>query len=67
MYRLAIKDPLAFPEVFSVLSESEYCEEEHGQAESQEAQDFETFEEMSARLEAVRLVKRAVGRGRRAR
>ena len=67
IYRLAIKDPFAFPEVFSVLSEPDYCEEEHDQAESQEAQDFETVEEMSARLEAVRLVKRAVGRGRRAR
>ena len=62
MYRVAIKDPFAFPEVFSVLSEPEYCEEGYDQRESQEAQDFESFEEIGARLEAVQLVKRAVGR-----
>jgi hypothetical protein len=61
MYRLAIKDPLAFPEVFSVICEQDSCEDECGKEERQESQDFETREELSARLNAVRLVQQAVG------
>ena len=62
MYRLAIKDPLAFPEVFSVVSGPECYEREGGKDGSRVSQDAETFEELSERLHAVRLVQQAVGR-----
>ena len=62
MYRLAIKDPLSFPEVFSVVGETEGYEREGGEEERKETQGAETFEELSERLHAVRLVQQAVGR-----